>query len=428
MLATRAAWFYRVNQDAHSQSDDPQFLDAAIPSGTVGFSQTSVGARQTIDNSSAGFSETGTWTSEPDGVLGDNYSQNAGGYFDTDSATWTVTGLTPGSYYRVAASWPANNVANASAFSVTEGGNLISTINVDQTQPPADYTDTSGVSWKTLALFYVTSSTLTVQLKPQSTYYSSPFIADAVQVQQVQGVLVDDFHVASTSPTIDAADPVSPYFLEPGPNGDRANIGADGDTSQANPSAAQTIQVLAPFGLQKVQVGQSVPIQWQTSGLTASSPVAFFDAGGGSVGNWLSDSYRTDSGPYYYNSSFTNPVDTSGVTNPAPQAVYQSYASANYGVGQQMSYSLPVPDGTYTVRLHFADNGTNAPGERSFDIDLQGSTVESAYDIFADAGAADKATTQSLTVTATGGQGIQLSLVNDTYSSGHSVGDRNHGR
>ena len=55
-------------------------------------------------------------------------------------------------------------------------------------------------------------------------------------------------------------------------------------------SAAQTIQVLAPFGLEKVQVGQTVPIQWQTSGLTASSPVALIDAGGGAVGNWLSDS------------------------------------------------------------------------------------------------------------------------------------------
>ena len=58
-----------------------------------------------------------------------------------------------------------------------------------------------------------------------------------------------------------------------------------------------------------------------------------------------------------------------------------------------------------------------APGQRVFDIDLQGSTVESGYDIFADAGAANTATAQTFTVTVTGGQGIQLSLVNDTLQS-----------
>ena len=34
-----------------------------------------------------------------------------------------------------------------------------------------------------------------------------------------------------------------------------------------------------------------------------------------------------------YDYSFTNSVDTSLVTNPAPQQVYQSYAEAATGVG-----------------------------------------------------------------------------------------------
>ena len=145
-------------------------------------------------------------------MLGDNYSQNSGGYNNSETATWTFTGLTPGSYYRVAASWPTNNFAYSSAFSVIEGGDLISTANVDQTRATlAHFTDTSGVSWKTLGLFYVSSSTLTVQLKPvhYSYNYSSPIVADAVQAQPVQGVLDDNFHVPATSPTIDAGDPDS---------------------------------------------------------------------------------------------------------------------------------------------------------------------------------------------------------------------------
>jgi hypothetical protein len=39
------------------------------------------------------------------------------------------------------------------------------------------------------------------------------------------------------SPAIDAADPASPFNLEPSPNGGRANLGADGNTKQASKSA-----------------------------------------------------------------------------------------------------------------------------------------------------------------------------------------------
>ena len=53
-------------------------------------------------------------------------------------------------------------------------------------------------------------------------------------------------------------------------------------------------------------------------------------------------------------------------------------------------------------------------GGRVFDIDLQGTTVQKGYDIVADAGVAFKATAMTYTVTASGGQGINLSLVNDT--------------
>ena len=48
-------------------------------------------------------------------------------------------------------------------------------------------------------------------------------------------------------------------------------------------------------------------------------------------------------------------MDTSGVSNPAPQAVYQTYDYANYGAGNELAYQLPVPDGTYTLRLHFVE-------------------------------------------------------------------------
>src|SRR5262249_42887890 len=123
---------------------------------------------------------------------------------------------------------------------------------------------------------------------------------------------------------------------------------------------------------------------------------------------WSADAYRTDSG---YTGTLNGVVDTSGVSGPAPQAVYQSYAQANYGAGQALSYLLPVPDGAYTVRLHFAEPSYYYAGGRVFDVRLQGTTVRAGYDLFADAGALNKATALSFSVAATGGQGIKIELV-----------------
>src|SRR6185437_11990698 len=46
-----------------------------------------------------------------------------------------------------------------------------------------------------------------------------------------------------------------------------------------------------------------------------------------------------------------NAIDTSGVSNPAPQAVYQSNRYGNF------TYTIPglTASGAYTVRLHFAE-------------------------------------------------------------------------
>ena len=168
-----------------------------------------------------------------------------------------------------------------------------------------------------------------------------------------------------------AGDPDSYYFQEPAPNGGRIDLGAFGDTHDATPSPAQIVQVLSPSGLEKDQVGQQVTIDWQTAGLTAMGPVALVDAGGAGVDNFGPDQFQTSAGSS--DLSFTEAVDTSGVTDPAPQAVYQSYAQAAYGVGNALSYHLAVPNGTYTIRLDFVEpNQSVTAGGRVFDIDLQG--------------------------------------------------------
>ena len=83
----------------------------------------------------------------------------------------------------------------------------------------------------------------------------------------------DNFHTLDGSPVVDAGDPTSPFNLEPVPNGGRVNIGLDGNTPLANLSPAQLVQVLAPAGLEKFEVGQQVVINWRSFGLAPTDPV-----------------------------------------------------------------------------------------------------------------------------------------------------------
>ena len=299
-------------------------------------------------------------------------------------------------------------------FYVLDGNQVIASSVVDQTQESGD----SASPWLSLGDFFVSGTTLQVEIVYQSYYYNnSTAVADAVSVQPVLGNTGadDNFHVQTASPTIDAGDPTSLSFNEPLPNGGRVNLGSDGNTPHATTSPAQLIQVLSPNGLEKYVQGQQVDLQWQSDGLANLQRTIDINAGNGpAVGDFQANIYQTN-GYYYGNGSFNTPVDLSGVSDPAPESVYQSYAAASGGQGNTLSYRLPVPDGTYTIRLDFADDNSYYEGQRVFDVNLQGSTVQSAYDIFQAAGdVADKATELTFTVTASGGSGIALDLVNDT--------------
>ncbi|UOQ69960.1 malectin domain-containing carbohydrate-binding protein (plasmid) [Hymenobacter volaticus] len=75
------------------------------------------------------------------------------------------------------------------------------------------------------------------------------------------------------------------------------------------------------------------------------------------------------------------------------------YQSERYG---SFLYSLPVANGTYTVKLHFAELYWDAPGQRLFDVAAEGTTVLKAYDIVQKVGPLT-ATTESFSVTVTDG-------------------------
>jgi hypothetical protein len=109
--------------------------------------------------------------------------------------------------------------------------------------------------------------------------------------------------------------------------------------------------------------------------------VVAIDSGGGADGLFQAD--RDVSGGN--TAAFGDPIDTSHVVDPAPQGVYQT---ERYG---DFTYTIPglAPGGQYIARLHFAEVFWNSPGQRIFNVDINGNRVLTNFDPFAVTGGKD---------------------------------------
>ncbi|MBV9450468.1 MAG: hypothetical protein JO345_31720, partial [Streptosporangiaceae bacterium] len=129
--------------------------------------------------------------------------------------------------------------------------------------------------------------------------------------------------------------------------------------------------------------------------------------GGPASGTWLADEDFTGGAT----AAVTNAISTTGVTNPAPQSVYQHNRYGNF------SYAIPgaIPGDTYTIRLHFAEEYWTAAGSRTFNVSIDGTQVLSNFDIFATVGGEYKAVVEQFTEVAptNGTFTIQFSTVKD---------------
>ena len=128
------------------------------------------------------------------------------------------------------------------------------------------------------------------------------------------------------------------------------------------------------------------------------------NSGAGAFGSYGEDDSFTTAGGNYANA---NAIDTSAVVDPAPVEVYQSERNGNF------TYTLPGlgAGASYKVRLHFAEIYHNGPGLRAFDVLINGSLVLDNFDVFAAAGAKNKANVQEFTVPASSGGSISIQFV-----------------
>jgi hypothetical protein len=130
------------------------------------------------------------------------------------------------------------------------------------------------------------------------------------------------------------------------------------------------------------------------------------NCGGSASSPYSADQYYSGGSTY----SVTSAITTSSVTNPAPQTVYQT---ERYG---SMTYTIPNLTGgaTYTVRLHFAEIYQTATGQRRFNVAINGTTVLSNYDIYAETGARYKAVVKQYTASANSSGQIAIQFTNVT--------------
>lgn len=125
-------------------------------------------------------------------------------------------------------------------------------------------------------------------------------------------------------------------------------------------------------------------ISVQAVGIPAPSGRVSIHAGGGDVGSFVAD---TDYSGGNTSNTFTS-VDTSLIQAPVPPiAVFQTdrWGPSTYTLGGF------VPGTTHTVTLYFAEIYWTAPGQREFNVALNGTGVLTNFDIVADAGGANKA-------------------------------------
>jgi hypothetical protein len=268
------------------------------------------------------------------------------------------------------------------------------------------------------------SGTVTVSEGSSRTFTISPLPGYAISTVTVDGspmgaVTTYTFTNVSDNHTIAATFVSAPYTIT-------ASAGSGGSISPSGAvmvagGASQTFTISASSGYEVSNVlidGVSAGAVYSytfspvssnhTISVSFSSLTTYqINCGGSASTPYTADQYYSGGSTY----SVTSTITTTGVTDPAPQAVYQTERYGN------STYTIPNLTGgaSYLVRLHFAEIFQTATGRRVFNVAINGTTVLSNYDIYAETGARYKAVVKEYTATANGsGQiVIQFTTVTD---------------
>ena len=149
--------------------------------------------------------------------------------------------------------------------------------------------------------------------------------------------------------------------------------------------------------------------------VAAAPPVHLkINAGGPAVAGWEAGSSYVSGGADH---DFGQTPSVAGVIDPAPAEVYRTVRH------QDHSYSFPeLPNGTYTVRLHFVDQHS---ADRSMGYSIEGVKVLSNFNIVDEAGGVNRALVREFAVTVSDGNGMQIVATrdngNDVFEAGIEI-------
>jgi len=140
--------------------------------------------------------------------------------------------------------------------------------------------------------------------------------------------------------------------------------------------------------------GESGPSNEASATPTAGGGALRINCGGGqyvspSLGTFQADAYFSGGDVYDYG------VPVSGTTD---DALYNTVRWAN-----NFSYNLPAAGASYTLKLHFMEGYWHSPGQRVFNVAVNGSNVLTNFDIVAQAGGGKTALVKTIPATSVGG-------------------------
>jgi hypothetical protein len=122
--------------------------------------------------------------------------------------------------------------------------------------------------------------------------------------------------------------------------------------------------------------------------------VTAINAGGTTQGNFTADVNYNQGNQF---SDTSTSINTSGVSNPAPQGVWQT---CRWNTSFTYTLSGLTPGASYTLKLDWAELTWTGAGKREFNVALNGSQVLTNFDVYA-TGGYKTAVQKQFTVTAT---------------------------
>jgi hypothetical protein len=159
----------------------------------------------------------------------------------------------------------------------------------------------------------------------------------------------------------------------------------------------------------------AAPVTWQFTTGTTISPVRIQVGGTSAWSDSLGNPWTADQ---YYRSGITESFPTRTIANTNDQPIYRDDRVSS-STSAAWSYTIPVPNGTYTVKLHFVELTKTAKNQRVFSVDIVGTTANpdiASLDIFVAAGGANKALVKTITgVPALNNQIVIKSILGTDY-------------